>query len=284
MDKITTWQWLVLLLGVRALLEFIPLPDVHDFYGLLITSLVLVVIWRRFSYQERLLRPFLLGVLIYWLGHVFDYIDGLHQGQGFWGHNADILDDILFAVGFCLIGIAFVRVMHDRNHLIAQLHRENQRSQALQQTLYQQAYSDELTQLGNRRALFETLQAKIAAGESGTLLYIDVNNFKPVNDRFGHEVGDEVLKRCAHYIQAPDVVAYRLGGDEFVALLGAQNPQQWILALCQRAKPLAQEYGVTFSVGCAAFGGPAPLTADALIAQADQAMYREKTSSKSRSR
>ncbi|WP_157670329.1 GGDEF domain-containing protein [Chitinibacter sp. GC72] len=284
MEKITTWQWIILLLGIRALLEFIPLPDVHDLYGLLITSILLLVIWRRLNYQETLLRPFNIGALIYWLGYVVDYIDGLHRGQGFWGRSADILDDLLYAIGFCLIGVAFVRVMNDRNELIAQLNNENQRSQELQQTLYQQAYSDELTGLGNRRALFEELNQKLAASESGTLLYIDVNNFKQVNDQYGHEVGDEVLKRCAQYIRAPGVAAYRLGGDEFVALLAHDNPQKWIIDLCQRTKPLAQEYGITLSVGCATLGAAGLLSADELIAHADQAMYSEKSRGKSHER
>lgn len=284
MDKINTWQWILLLLGFRALLEFIPLPDVHDLYGVILTSTVLILIWRKLNYQEALLRPFIVGVLIYWFGYIFDYLDGLLNGQGYWGKFADTVDDLLFAIGFCLIGLTFLRVMNNRNHLIEQLHTENARSRALQQSLYQQAYTDELTGLGNRRALFECLAQKLQTGESGTLLYIDVNNFKPVNDQFGHDVGDLVLQRCARKLSYQGALAFRLGGDEFVALLEQQNPQQWIRDLSEHAQRLSAEYGISFSVGMAQFSAAHPVSTDELLAQADQAMYSEKTAAKTRQR
>jgi diguanylate cyclase (GGDEF)-like protein len=284
MEKISTWKWIVLLLALRGLLQLTPLPDAHDLFGLLVTTALFVFIWFKLNYQETLLRPFLIGIFIYWLGYIADYIDGLTRGVGRIGYMADMADDILFAIGFFLIGITFLRVTNERTDLVKQLQSENQRSLQLQQSLYQQAYTDELTGLGNRRALFECLENKLRNQESGTLLYIDVNNFKPVNDHFGHDVGDSVLQRCAKYLNYQGAQAFRLGGDEFVALLDTQDPPTWILDLSKHAKTLAQEYGVSFSVGTAHFSANDKLTPDELLALADQAMYNEKVTRKNRSR
>ena len=99
-----------------------------------------------------------------------------------------------------------------------------QREQIAQ--LQQLALTDPLTGLPNRRAFDEFFYAVLAAtrryDESGVLAFIDIDNFKTVNDSLGHEAGDEVLMRVAEVlsrqVRANDMVA-RYGGDEFVALL-----------------------------------------------------------------
>ena len=88
------------------------------------------------------------------------------------------------------------------------------------------ASHDPLTGLANRTRALECLEQAIATGRSrgrgGALLYIDLDRFKPVNDLYGHEVGDRVLREVAHRMQAcmhQDQLLARVGGDEFMAVL-----------------------------------------------------------------
>jgi diguanylate cyclase (GGDEF)-like protein len=96
-----------------------------------------------------------------------------------------------------------------------------------------QATHDQLTGLANRVRLTTELRDAVtrahAGAESGALLYVDLDQFKPVNDEFGHETGDALLvavaERLQSYTRASDVVA-RLGGDEFALLLVAAGPEE----------------------------------------------------------
>lgn len=101
--------------------------------------------------------------------------------------------------------------------------------------LNEAAHRDPLTGLRNRTALFEELRAGTA---SGALLFCDLDQFKPVNDRYGHTVGDEVLcaiaRRIEHSARSTDLVA-RTGGDEFVVLLRDASSEQ-AAALAQRIR------------------------------------------------
>ncbi|QLG86994.1 GGDEF domain-containing protein [Chitinibacter bivalviorum] len=283
MNKLSYGYWIAILFVIRSLMHILQLPDAHDLFGLVVTSLVFVLIWRHVN-NEALLRPFLLGVSIYWVGNFLDWIDGVYKGKGTMGLIADTYDDLFFATGFFLIGIAFLRVISERIELITQLNAEISTSKQLQASLYLQAYSDELTGLGNRRALFNRLNQKLSTQESGTLLYIDVNNFKPVNDQFGHDMGDLVLKLCAKQLHHDGAEAFRMGGDEFVVLLAQQNPARWIEKLSADAQGLKQEYGISFSIGVAPFSADQPTTSDELLANADQAMYSDKIERRNRSR
>jgi GGDEF domain-containing protein len=92
--------------------------------------------------------------------------------------------------------------------------------------IHQLAFYDALTGLPNRRLFFDRLAQAVAqsrrSGRHGAVIYLDLDNFKPVNDRHGHRAGDlllqEAARRLAHCLREEDTVA-RLGGDEFVALL-----------------------------------------------------------------
>ncbi|WP_373974806.1 GGDEF domain-containing protein [Chitinibacter sp. SCUT-21] len=276
MNFLSYWHWIGILALIRGALHVFNFPDAHDLFGLLVTTLILGLVWSKVSNQS-LLRPFTLGVSIYWIGNLMDWIDGVFKGEGFIGKIADTYDDLFFAAGFFLIGIAFLRV-------IEKLNQEKKRSIELQNSLYQQAFTDELTGLGNRRALFESLRSKLASQEQGTLLFIDVNNFKPVNDQYGHDTGDLVLQRCANKLRHKNAQAFRIGGDEFVVLLPTLQPAQWIDEISQLAHTLNQEYGVSFSIGQASYGDGAAHSADEILAKADHEMYQEKTARRNRSR
>ena len=159
------------------------------------------------------------------------------------------------------------------------------------------AFHDQLTQLPNRRLLFDRLKHALDVSarnrQFGALLFIDLDNFKTINDTQGHEVGDILLKQVAarlrECVRASDTVA-RLGGDEFVVMLeglgskfsDASNEAQ---ALCSKIlKTLHAPFQIgsfpyvnTASIGIACFSGDRFDTVDEILRQADIAMYQAKS-------
>ena len=169
------------------------------------------------------------------------------------------------------------------------------RQKQSERAIHQLAFYDPLTQLPNRRLLMERLQQALTAQKRsdscGALLFIDVDNFKDLNDTLGHTTGDmllaQVAERLTHCVRAQDTLA-RQGGDEFVvvleglsphtdeALLHAQHVAQKILR--HLAEPYLLEdhhFKTTVSIGVAMFRG-APNGQDELLRQADLAMYQAK--------
>ncbi|MBG6469662.1 diguanylate cyclase [Pseudomonas aeruginosa] len=161
---------------------------------------------------------------------------------------------------------------------------------AYQQQLLEMAYRDPLTGLGNRKAFDEQLgQALLRAGSGGSelaLLYLDLDRFKEVNDRFGHDIGDALLRTVAERVRStlrqPDK-AYRLGGDEFAVLLEdsqENNPQRLAeRLLAALVQPIALNGEridfVTPSIGIARYPRHAG-DAEGLVRAADSAMYEAK--------
>ena len=152
--------------------------------------------------------------------------------------------------------------------------------------LAQAAATDPLTGLANRTGLAQSATRMLADGLPHALMLLDLDRFKPINDRYGHDAGDTVLRAVATRLQAQvratDVVA-RLGGDEFVILLADPLPDERLAAL---AKDLAEavRQPVDFQ-GQALTGGVSTgiarsprdgQTLTALMRSADQAMYRAK--------
>src|SRR3990167_6738092 len=169
---------------------------------------------------------------------------------------------------------------------------ERKRAEAEIQRL---AFFDELTGLPNRRLLLERLERVAAACERGAchgaLLFLDLDNFKNVNDTLGHECGDHLLlqagQRVVECVRTTDTVA-RLGGDEFVVILQglhAREPEAAVEAevVAQKIlRVLNQPYDVqgsevhsTPSIGIAMFRSAQP-PAQELLQRADLAMYQAK--------
>ena len=161
---------------------------------------------------------------------------------------------------------------------------------AYQQQLRDLAYRDPLTDLGNRKAFAEQLQQALEQaqqqGHGLALLYVDLDRFKEVNDRFGHDTGDALLlaiaERMRNTLRQPEHL-YRLGGDEFTllmpdgdALAADKLAQRLIQALSQpfEFKGVRIDF-VTPSIGIALYPEHAS-SASALISAADQAMYLAK--------
>ena len=142
--------------------------------------------------------------------------------------------------------------------------------------LRRRASHDPLTGLANRTLLHERIAI---AGHDATLLYLDLDHFKPINDRLGHAAGDEVLRlvarRLEHCVRAEQDTVARLGGDEFAVLVGDGAD-----AVAERIRGAFDSpftvNGEELVVGASVGRASGPGDADALLAAADRAMYAVK--------
>jgi len=155
------------------------------------------------------------------------------------------------------------------------------------------ALTDALTGLANRVAFMDALERAMARqrrdGLPFALLYLDLDGFKGVNDRFGHAAGDEVLRATASVLKAAlrrEDLAARMGGDEFACLLvGGDQPdtaatgERVRAALVQRMAVLGR--AISASVGAVTFRRP-PEDAAAALARVDAVMYAAKAAGKDR--
>lgn len=159
----------------------------------------------------------------------------------------------------------------------------------------------------NKEATRQAAQERIRAGKTFGLFVIDLNNFKKVNDEFGHAAGDELLlligrlfkstfKRSTDQIGLQEAIGSvgRIGGDEFVVLVDLDHADRRrsndITAQMDRiydllrtleervvaTSPIANEVGVGLAVGAAVFDPEHPVDLETLFGQADEAMYEEK--------
>jgi diguanylate cyclase (GGDEF)-like protein/PAS domain S-box-containing protein len=159
------------------------------------------------------------------------------------------------------------------------------------------AFYDTLTGLPNRRMLMDQLQRALDANarnkRNGAVLFIDLDNFKDINDTLGHDIGDLLLQQTAQrlqlYLRGSDCVA-RLGGDEFVVMLSDLSEQALgaviqteaignkVLTALQQPYQLAQyAYRSTASIGAAMFSEIGQ-SAQEILKRADIAMYQAKKS------
>lgn len=152
------------------------------------------------------------------------------------------------------------------------------------------AQTDHLTKLPNRRAMSELLSKQFSRyerhEEPGTLLMVDLDHFKEVNDRYGHQAGDQVLMRFSQLLQKAirqEDTASRWGGEEFLVLLphidaeGAQTFAERLLRLAQEdaVHHEGETIHYTVSLGIALLG-PEGTTLDDWISEADNALYEAK--------
>lgn len=154
-----------------------------------------------------------------------------------------------------------------------------------------EALTDPLTGLTNARGLNSAIQHQLQRNLPFCLLFLDLDNFKQVNDTFGHAVGDDLLQKTAdtlkHTVRAGDIVG-RLGGDEFVVVLAGTSPESAIQAARRLCKNLDEVYaqhdaatraGVSLSLGIAAYPDDGE-TVEALLDHADKRMYKDKRARK----
>jgi diguanylate cyclase (GGDEF)-like protein len=156
--------------------------------------------------------------------------------------------------------------------------------------LKRDAETDPLTGASNRRALQLTLKQQIYIGRAFSVLALDIDFFKRVNDTYGHKVGDDVLKQLTkvmtHFSKAGDMVS-RTGGEEFVILLKNERLEM-ALALAEQLRtavanePFELVGNITVSIGIAHWSPEKPQTIETLLALADQALYKAKEQGRNR--
>jgi two-component system cell cycle response regulator len=173
------------------------------------------------------------------------------------------------------------------------------RAQALESTrednrrLEALATTDPLTRLLNRRALLERLSIEVDRahryGSSLSLLLLDIDHFKAINDTAGHLVGDGVLRQLgellAYSVRTADVVA-RYGGEEFVVILPETSSEGGVI-FAERLRDTVERHAfdvsndeplhLTASIGVATFPSPRVESTEDLFARADEALYRAKS-------
>jgi diguanylate cyclase (GGDEF)-like protein/PAS domain S-box-containing protein len=166
----------------------------------------------------------------------------------------------------------------------------------LEQRLAHQAFHDPLTQMGNRALLTDRLQRALAQARRDrtpvALLFVDLDDFKKVNDSLGHGAGDQALLQVAERLRGcvrPGDTAARLGGDEFAVLLEGHKDPTTVEKVAQRLleslrRPLSlagEEVFLTASVGVAV-AATGDARAEDLLRDADFAMYGAKQGGKDR--
>lgn len=168
---------------------------------------------------------------------------------------------------------------------------------AYEEQLERMAHHDVLTGLPNRLLLTDRLRLSLAQeprrGTNLAVVYLDLDGFKEINDRHGHDIGDQLLialaQRMKSVLRDGDTLA-RLGGDEFVALLcdmgDISSCQPWLQRLLEAASDFVLIQGntlrVSASLGVTFYPQSEPVDADQLLRQADQAMYQAKILGKNR--
>jgi diguanylate cyclase (GGDEF)-like protein len=198
----------------------------------------------------------------------------------------------VIAVLACVFGYwGTVSNLHSREKVEKALSQSESRLKSLLAKEHELARIDPLTTVPNRRAFYEALDKELARSlrhrRPFTIAYVDLDNFKKVNDSLGHAVGDQLLVEVAaglrSNLRVSDYVG-RLGGDEFALLLPETDAAAAKLVLCKLRLRLlevmkAHSWQVTFSIGAASFLDP-PNSLDAIIRMADETMYAIKAHGK----
>ena len=198
--------------------------------------------------------------------------------------------------GFDVGGVDYITKPYRPREVLARVETHLKLKQ-LRDELEKMAYEDPLTGIANRRRFFEKADTLFSKAESDSLpLYlfaVDIDNFKKINDTFGHDIGDEVLKVLVEIVKkelGEDDCFSRFGGDEFV-IITIQTNQEEALHLIKKIQEhiskthflLGTSVEFSVSIGMAEVKD-ANENIDALIKHADASLYREKRSKRDHSR
>ncbi len=262
------------LIGYRAAQSMVTV------LGIAVTLVVLPTAAVRLRRGDRIAGYTLVGWTIYTAGALT--MAGILRGlvePTFWTQH-------VYPISTLVEMAAWMAVLGQR---VKSIHSNADRARVESETLRTMAHTDALTGLPNRRGLNEHLGLALRKASPERILAVylmDLDGFKPVNDRYGHDVGDALLvavgRRLQDVLRGQDLVA-RLGGDEFVVLAGSLRDEQAAQALGHKllasfSEPflIAQhrcEVGLTIGYALAPMDGT---SADALLKQADAAMYAGK--------
>lgn len=219
-----------------------------------------------------------------------------------WSHYyPEILAFPIVAVGTGTLLIIFLlqfnEALKENARLISETTRELDSRRTLQEKFWHDSRHDSLTSLPNRSYLSDQLQTQIdLANETGNvksaLLFLDIDRFKPVNDRFGHDTGDQLLKALAErliFCVRPDDFVARLGGDEFAIILSNLQTSQIVYKVAARIMEKMKEpfefkgneliSGISLGI---CFIEPGFVSPDDVLKEADKAMYRAKRKGRGR--
>ena len=168
------------------------------------------------------------------------------------------------------------------NHMVASIRERDEQ-------LYELAHRDSLTGLGNRTCFLQWIRGAVTENEPFALFFLDLDNFKMINDTYGHYRGDQVLKKVAEKLRSvagERALVARIGGDEFVFLVPDWQDSPglaWVEALHKTmSRPETMDdyiFSTASSIGIAIFPQDS-CVADELLRFADMAMYQVKTASK----
>lgn len=180
------------------------------------------------------------------------------------------------------------RLREARNE-IARLHSELSEAHA---AAVEKARRDGMTGLLNREGFLAAVRQAMAAGEEGTLLFVDADHFKRINDRFGHPAGDDALRGLATAIAGTVGIGDlcgRLGGEEFAVYLpgfAASEARPMAVKILEAVRRLridvAADTAIALTVSIGASVQTGGLTLNELIAEADEQLYKAKTLGRNR--
>lgn len=208
----------------------------------------------------------------------------------------DRIDEYLLQAGIASVAlILFIAILFYGNRQLSLSRQRERESASLHAAQVEHlAYHDTLTGLPNRGLFSKLVQQELAQAKrhnrSLSLLFLDLDHFKYINDTMGHDVGDQLLiqlaQRLSECLRQSDVVA-RLGGDEFVILLPGQSLDEYAEKVAQKvlhtvSRPfsiLGNEFWITVSIGISRFPEDG-LDEQTLMKNADLAMYQAKTQGK----
>jgi diguanylate cyclase (GGDEF)-like protein len=267
-EEVPRERWWVLCLGGALLMILLAWADALLGHDIALDDLyflpVVLAAWRRAAGLSLFLAIF--GSVAYFVGEFHTGYAQVHLMQAFW--DMGMLTGALVVVSVLL------------SHLRKSLDREQKL-----------ARTDILTGLANRRTFYERVALEIErmrrAPRPLSLAYMDVDDFKEVNDRHGHAAGDEVLRAVADVLRRglrQMDLAGRIGGDEFVVLLPETGPEGAITCLTDLQRGLEaamaeRKWPVRCSIGAVTFLRP-PVSEDDLVRRADALMYGVKHSGK----
>lgn len=200
-----------------------------------------------------------------------------------------------------------IRLQHNNTEIILKIHKESiydffknfvgilyiYREVTVERNFEEQlkrfAYTDQLTGLFTRRYLYEYIDNTMIASNIN-LLYIDLDNFKLINDTYGHHCGDEILKNIGTVFQElfPHDICVRMGGDEFLIVITGKSSiakleekaSTLLKTIKTRFSPFPATQQLSVSIGIATFEDDSPIQLDELLRKSDIALYKAKNNGK----
>ncbi len=239
--------------------------------------------WRKSLRSVRLMRALMLAILVVTASRMLMFLlNGipLHADGTASPGAARLLFSLVFGAFPFAMTVAVLSITNSQ----------------LSTRLRQQAATDDLTGLVSRRSLYDSAQSMLARAQRGTaaciaLLMIDLDDFKAINDRYGHVLGDRVLCHVANVLRTslrPDSLIARYGGDEFCALVPVQS-EAAAFAIAERLRSTMADspctadgvsIAVTLSIGVTLHRSGANLRQ--LLEEADRRTYRAKSQGRNR--